>query len=144
MKYKKYTAKIELDEEDNILHGQVIGLRDYIVFEGKTVQELRKSFHAAVDGYLAYCKSRGEDPEKPYSGNIALRIDPNLHWAISAKASEEGKSLNAWIEEKLAKEIGGLTEKKASRPIVAHPRISQTPLKVFNGPEHGTFEAQEA
>ena len=32
MKYKGYTAVVELDEEQSVLFGRVIGLRDAITF----------------------------------------------------------------------------------------------------------------
>ena len=43
MEYKGYFAKVVFDEDANIFHGEVINLRDVITFEGKTVDELRKS-----------------------------------------------------------------------------------------------------
>ena len=44
MEYKGYVGKIEIDEEANILHGEVINIRDVITFEGQTVDELQKAF----------------------------------------------------------------------------------------------------
>jgi predicted HicB family RNase H-like nuclease len=98
MEYKGYTAVITFDEQAETLYGEVIGLRDAIMFEGISVNGIRKSFHTAVDDYLEFCKSRGEDPERPYSGKFLVRVQPDLHRKVAATAHKEGKSLNAWVE----------------------------------------------
>jgi len=48
---------------------------------------------------------RGEDPEKPYSGKFIFRVDPELHKTIVIQARKNGKSLNAWVNETLLKNI---------------------------------------
>jgi predicted HicB family RNase H-like nuclease len=101
MKYKGYTGVVEFDEEAGVLFGRVIGLRDLITFEGESVAEVTRAFHDSVDVYLELCAERGENPEKPYSGQFILRIDPNLHRAMSHAAEERGVSLNSLVEEEL-------------------------------------------
>ena len=103
MEYKGYFAKVEFDDEANIFHGEVINLRDVITFQGKTVKELRKAFKDSVDDYLEFCAERGEDPEKPYSGKFMVRVAPELHKIIAIRARKDGKSLNAWVHDALAK-----------------------------------------
>lgn len=105
MEYKGYFAKVEFDDEANIFHGEVINLRDVITFQGKTVKELRKAFKDSVDDYLEFCVERGEDPEKPFSGKFMVRVEPELHKTIAIRARKDGKSLNAWVHDTLAKII---------------------------------------
>src|SRR5689334_10706889 len=101
MKCKVYTGVVEFDEEAGVLFGRVIGLRDLITFEGESVAEVTRAFHDSVDVYLELCAERGEGPEKPYSGQFILRIDPNLHRAMSHAAEERSMSLNSLVEEQL-------------------------------------------
>jgi len=105
MEYKGYLAKVEFDDKDNIFHGEIINLRDVITFEGETVEELRKAFHDSIEDYLEFCAKRGEDPEKPYSGKFIVRVDPALHKTIAIQARKTGKSLNAWVNDTLLKNI---------------------------------------
>ncbi|MBW4622066.1 MAG: type II toxin-antitoxin system HicB family antitoxin [Cyanosarcina radialis HA8281-LM2] len=105
MKYKTYEAKVSFDDEAGIFHGEVIGIRDVITFQGESVSQLRRAFAKSVDDYLAFCADRGEEPDKPFSGRFVLRIKPELHKQIYLAAKQEGKSLNAWIEEKLLQEL---------------------------------------
>ena len=88
MNYKGYQARIELDEEAGVFHGEVINTRDVITFQGASVEEL-------------FCASRGEDPEKPFSGKFLLRVPPEVHRQIMMEARRRGKSLNAYVLERL-------------------------------------------
>ena len=99
MEYKGYRAAIKYDHEDEVFHGEVVGTRDVIFFEATSVDELKKEFRFSIDDYLAMCAERGQQPDRPYSGKIPLRVTPEVHRAATAAARAEGKSLNAWIAE---------------------------------------------
>lgn len=105
MEYKGYVGKLDIDPEADLLHGEVLGLRDVITFQGRTPADAEKAFRESVDDYLAFCKSRGEQPEKPYSGKFMVRIDPVTHRLVSLQAAAAGVSLNAWISRAIANEL---------------------------------------
>jgi predicted HicB family RNase H-like nuclease len=102
MKYRGYTGVVEFDEESGSLYGRVIGLRDVITFQGESVAGVTQAFRDSVDDYLEFCAKRGRAPDKPYSGQFVLRIDPGLHRALSHAAEEKGQSLTSLVEETLA------------------------------------------
>jgi predicted HicB family RNase H-like nuclease len=99
MEYKGYSARVEFDSEAGLLFGEVEGLRDVVTFEATNVADLDAAFHESVDDYLAMCKERGEEPEKPYSGKFLLRVDPKLHREVAIAAARAGKSLNAFASD---------------------------------------------
>ena len=101
MEYKGYMGKVEFDDDAGVFHGDVVNTRDVITFQGKSVAELKKAFQESVDDYLNFCAQRGEEPEKPFSGQFVARIPPELHRKINLAASLSGKSLNAWVSEQL-------------------------------------------
>jgi predicted HicB family RNase H-like nuclease len=101
MTHKGYTARIEFDERDGIFAGRVLGVRTIISFHGETVAELRAQFETAIDDYLADCASQSVAPEKPASGNIMLRVPPEVHGAALVAAQAAGKSLNQWAADVL-------------------------------------------
>ena len=103
MTYKGYSAKVEFDDDAMIFHGEVIGIRDVVTFQGKTVNELKKAFHDSVDDYLDMCQSRGEEPEKPFSGKFVVRVSPEVHRKIYVAAKRGGQSINAWLNMTLQK-----------------------------------------
>ena len=101
MTYKEYSGVVEIDTEAQMLYGRVIGLRDVIGFEGADFEELEASFHRAVDAYLEFCAEEGKEPEKPYSGNILIRTDPELHREVAHAAAVAHMSMNQWVEQTL-------------------------------------------
>jgi predicted HicB family RNase H-like nuclease len=116
MKYKGYTGVVEFDEESGSLYGRVIGLRDVITFQGESVAEVTQAFRDSVDDYLEFCAKRGRAPDKPYSGQFVLRIDPGLHRALSHAAEEKGQSLTSLVEETLAARFLGPAANQGHRP----------------------------
>ena len=107
MEYKGYLARVEFDDEADLFHGEVINIRDVVTFQGRTVPQLRKALRDSIEDYLAFCRERGEQPDKPYSGKFVVRISPELHRAASIEAARKGKSLNAWVAEHLTDAVGG-------------------------------------
>lgn len=104
--HKGYFGRVEFDDESDTFHGEVIGIRDVVTFEGRSVTQLRKAFRDSVDDYLAFCEERGEAPDKPCSGKFMLRISPELHRKVSAIAEASGKSLNAWVADCVERSVG--------------------------------------
>lgn len=97
MTYKSYEAIVEFDEDADVFHGEVINLRDVITFQGRSVDELKQAFAASMNDYFAFCKARGEAPEKPFSGQFVVRAGPSLHKAMAGAAKSAGISLNKWV-----------------------------------------------
>jgi predicted HicB family RNase H-like nuclease len=104
MKYKGYLGKVDVDPSADLLSGEVIGIRDVVTFQGRTAGELFQAFKDSVDDYLEFCRARGEKADKPFSGKFVVRTPPEIHRHISLLAESEGKSLNSWINERLAQE----------------------------------------
>ena len=103
LNYKGYQAKVEIDYESGALYGRVTNIRDIIFFEADSFHQLKKEFEISVDDYIAYCKEHGEEPNKPSSGKISLRVSPQVHSAAISAANLEGMSLNAWISKTVEK-----------------------------------------
>lgn len=103
MSYNGYAARIEYDAEDELFFGKLAGITDGISFHADTVADLKAAFHEAVDDYLETCAKIGKDPQKPYSGKMMFRVDPEVHAQAAKAAQLSGKSLNQWAAEVLAK-----------------------------------------
>ncbi len=103
MEYKGYIARIEYDEEDRIFVGHLDGITDIVGFHGASVDELEAAFHESVDDYLAISEETGRPAQRPYSGNLTLRIRPDIHAAVATASQVQGKSINQWAAEVLDK-----------------------------------------
>jgi predicted HicB family RNase H-like nuclease len=97
MTHDGYVTRVELDEEASIFHGEVVNTKDVLTFQGRTLDELRTAFADTIADYVDWCRERGKEPERPYSGNFTVRVSPELHRRIAAAAAREGKSINAFI-----------------------------------------------
>jgi predicted HicB family RNase H-like nuclease len=118
MEHKGYIGRVEFDDEAAVFHGEVINTRDVITFQGESVAELKQAFRDSVDEYLAYCAERGEEPDKPFSGQFVARVSPELHRRASRAASLAGKSLNAWVAEQLQSAVEVAAPVAGSRKTV--------------------------
>lgn len=115
MEYKGYIGDVKFDADASIFHGEVINTRDVITFQGQSVAELIAAFHGSVDDYLAFCAERGEEPDKPFSGQFMTRIPPELHREVNIAARVAGKSLNAWVTERLEMAVSEPADVKTGR-----------------------------
>ena len=105
MTYKGYAARVEYSEADACFIGRIAGIRDVVGFHGESVAELRAAFEEAVEDYLDTCKKLGQAPNHPYSGQFRLRLQPELHARAAIIAETQGKSLNAWVSELIARNL---------------------------------------
>lgn len=116
MEHKGYLGKVEFDADAGILHGEVVGIRDVVTFQGESVDEVENAFRESVDDYLAFCKERGEQPDKPCSGKFLVRLDSELHRKLNLVATAEGESLNSWVSQRLTEAVADrLPIRKSSR-----------------------------
>ncbi|MDF3866821.1 type II toxin-antitoxin system HicB family antitoxin [Pseudomonas denitrificans (nom. rej.)] len=105
MKYQGYAARIEYSDDDRLFIGHIAGIRDVVGFHGESVNELRGAFEEAVDDYLATCAKLGREPQRPFSGKLSLRLDPQLHAQVAIKAELSNQSINQWVVERLGEAV---------------------------------------
>ncbi|BBP61003.1 hypothetical protein PHLH4_45930 [Pseudomonas sp. St316] len=94
-----------LQREDGLFVGHIAGIKDVVGFHGESVSELRAAFEEAVTDYLETCAKLGRAPQKPYSGNLSLRLAPALHATVAVKAQLAHKSINQWVVDVLDREV---------------------------------------
>jgi predicted HicB family RNase H-like nuclease len=120
LKYKDFIGSVHYSTEDELFFGRLEGIDDLITFEGKCVEELKKSFREAINDYLEICKSTGKSPQKSYKGSFNIRINPDLHKKAANKSVELGISLNQLVE-KAIHELLDIKKIKAShKPNMQH------------------------
>lgn len=106
LEYKGYKGSVEYSKEDNCLFGKVQGLsKALILYEGQTLDELRKDFEAGVDSYIEGCRADGVEPAKPYSGRLNLRMSSELHSRVAAFVSATGITINDFINRAIKNEL---------------------------------------
>ena len=104
MKHKGYADAFAVDLDAGVIRGRVVGTRDVITFQGQSVAEARAAFIDSVEDYLEFCREQGEEPEKPDSGKLLVRLPATLHRELANQAEEAGVSINAFVVDKLSHE----------------------------------------
>ena len=118
-----YIAVLDVDLDAGELFGRTVGMRDLITFQGKTVEEARKSFRESIDFYLECCQKEGKPADRPYSGRFNVRITPQLHRSLAILAETRGLSLNDLVGKALAGMAG-----EAATPVSA-PELNWREVK---------------
>jgi len=104
--YKGYNGSVEYSEEDKCLHGKILGLKNnLILYEGNSIDELKKDFETGVESYLDRCKRLGYIPEKPYSGEISIHLSSEIHLKIASYAEDHGISIDAFVRDLIEKRL---------------------------------------
>lgn len=78
-----FTSHVEYDDA-KIFHGEVLGIKDVITFQGITVDEIEQTFQDSVDDYLAFCKKRNLFRE---SSTYAFRLVYMQNYLLRLKAT---------------------------------------------------------
>lgn len=114
LRHGGYYGSVEVNLEDELLHGRLLYIRDTFTYEGTDLPSLRAAFAEAVDGYLAFCRRTGDEPDKPFSGTFNVRIAPSLHRDAAVAADRAGTSLNKLVEEAIRQRLAGTIQ---ARPL---------------------------
>lgn len=99
LRYKDYHGSVIYSDEDQILHGRILGIRDMVTFEGENVKELKGNFIQAVDEYLSFCEAEGKTPDVPFKGTFNVRLNGDLHMRAALLAEEKNEKLNKVIND---------------------------------------------
>lgn len=104
--YKGYIGDIEFSLTDNCLFGKVLGLsKGLISYEGQTLKDLKKDFKNGIDDYLSHCKENNIEPQKPFSGQFSIRLNPELHRLVVATAQQQGITVNRFVRQAVEHEL---------------------------------------
>jgi len=83
LKYKGYLGTIEYSEEDNLLCGEVAGIKDLILYHGNNMDFLKKDFEEAIDHYLETCVLEGLEPNKTSKEELQRMLARNIEEALA-------------------------------------------------------------
>lgn len=106
LKYNGFFGSINASIEDNCLYGKLEFIRPLVNYEGDTPEQLKQAFEAAVEDYLADCKAKGIEPEKPFKGSFNVRIGEDRHMRVASIVSAKKiKSINEFVIQAIDHEL---------------------------------------
>jgi predicted HicB family RNase H-like nuclease len=101
MEYNGYFGTVDYNDQDETFYGKVAFIRDLVSYEGQSVQELKQSFHDAVEDYLELCQREQKTPEKSFKGSFNIRTGPELHRKAWEYAETHNTNVNQVVKEAL-------------------------------------------
>ena len=100
LKYKGYFGTIQYSEEDDLLWGKVVGIRDSITYHGDSLSELKNDFQEAIDFYLESCEAECLEPNETELYSIDdIQISPVLIQQLAGFSRANNKTPNQTIED---------------------------------------------
>ena len=100
LKHRGYFGTIQYSEEDDLLIGKVVGIRDSITYHGDTLAGLKRDFQEAIDYYLETCEAEGLEPDATNLYSIDdVQISPVLIQQLAGFSRVNNKTPNQAIEE---------------------------------------------
>ena len=99
--FNGYDGSVLFDPEDSLFHGRILGIRDFILYDGATRPELESHFQDAVGEYLRFSREDGKQPETPFE-TLAVHLSPDVHRRISLLAEKHELALNSIVERALS------------------------------------------
>lgn len=98
LRYQDYIGSIEVDIENQCLHGKILYINDLVTYEAQTIKQLEVEFHKAADDYIQTCKELNREPKKSFKGSLNVRLGPELHTRAAVHAAILGIAINEYIK----------------------------------------------
>jgi predicted HicB family RNase H-like nuclease len=105
LRYKNFIGSVHFSAEDECFFGKIEGVDDLVTFEGRDVDELKRSFREACEDYFRLCRQAGKPLQKSYKGSFNVRLTAELHQKAVRKSSLLGISLNQLVQRAVEKEV---------------------------------------
>lgn len=65
LEHKGFRGSVEYSRSDDILYGKVQSIRGLVLYEGKSLDELKEDFCGAVDDYIKIMQAHGQSAIPP-------------------------------------------------------------------------------
>lgn len=115
LEHRGYFGSVAFSAEDNCLIGKVLFINDSLNFDGDSIEQIKTSFQATIDDYLAFCERRGVLPDQPCKGTFNVRVGEEIHRAAAVAAARAGINLNEFVKVSIQEKLDSVA-KKRSRP----------------------------
>jgi predicted HicB family RNase H-like nuclease len=105
LRYKDFIGSVHFSTDDDCFFGKIEGIDDLVSFEGRDVNELKRSFREAVEDYVELCRAAGKPLQKSCKGSFNVRMPADLHRKAARKSALLGISLNQLVRRAIEKEV---------------------------------------
>lgn len=100
-----HRAVIQYDPDIEMLRGEFVGLNGGADFYADNLADLHKEGEKSLEVFMDFCKERGIEPFKSFSGKFMLRVPPDVHAHAVEAAAAKGVSLNQFVADAIEQEV---------------------------------------
>lgn len=100
--YKGYYGSCEICLDSQELFGKILFISDLVTYAADNIPDLENEFKFSVDDYLETCIEIGKNPDKSLTGNLNVRLGPELHKKIALDSLNTNESQNEVIKKALS------------------------------------------
>ncbi len=100
-----FKATVEYDSDIDMFRGSFININGGADFYAKDTESLKRESEISLNEFIEMCEEDGVNPRKEFSGKLMVRIDPEVHEAVTVAAASKNVSINTWIAESLKHEL---------------------------------------
>jgi predicted HicB family RNase H-like nuclease len=109
MNIESYQYRVSFSDEDQLYVSSVAEF-PYLSADGATPEEALVELKGVVEEAVDILSSEGKDipvplSQREYKGNISLRLSPEIHGLVVARARDEGCSLNQFLTSLIERNI---------------------------------------
>ncbi len=105
LRFKDFIGSVHFSADDDCFFGKIEGIDDLVSFEGRDVDELKRSFREAVEDYVELCREAGKPLQRSCKGSFNVRMPAELHQKAARKSVLLGISLNQLVQRAIEKEV---------------------------------------
>jgi predicted HicB family RNase H-like nuclease len=105
LRFKDFIGSVHFSADDDCFFGKIEGIDDLVSFEGRDVDELKRSFREAVEDYVKLCRAARKPLQKSCKGSFNVRMPAELHQKAARKSALLGISLNQLVQRAIEKEV---------------------------------------
>jgi len=99
--HKGFIGKIEYDDRQDQITGEVVNSRDLLEFIGSDAREIRKNFIKCIDDYCSLHQDPQEQESIPFIGNYTISLTADKQTRVMREAKREGTSMEVWLNRRM-------------------------------------------
>ncbi|WP_144394964.1 hypothetical protein [Pleionea sediminis] len=99
--YKGFVAQLEYEPESDCILGEVINAQDVLIFEGKSLKDLKSRFSQVIDEYLELNRDSHKSSVTPFVGRFTICLNPDDQERVFSAAKKEAIGVQHWLNREL-------------------------------------------
>lgn len=96
--HRGYIGSINISLSDDVLYGKLMFIEDLIIYEARTIPDIKLNFINTIDDYLKSCQLLGRKPNKTTNGFLHLNINNTLYNRLIKAANKNNICVNDYIK----------------------------------------------